>query len=767
MIKSLYLFLLFIVLCSNTSHAQSSGTISGRIVDKFNQQSLPEVSVAVLQNDEIITGDLTDENGFFSIPEIPAGFYKLRFSLLGYSTRLIDDLIVRAGVPTNLTIELTQITTDEIIVDDSRFSKPIDISTSFKSLSFEEIRRTPGGFEDIGRVVQTLPGVSFVNDGRNDLIVRGGSPTENLFIVDNISVPNINHFGSQGATGGPVSIINLEFIREVDFITGGFSAKYGDKLSSVLDIKLREGDRSNFLVDLNLSGTGFGAVLEGPIGSERKGSWLVSARRSYLDLIFNAAGFGFVPEYTSFQAKGVYELSSKNILTINAIGNLDKVRFNNEDEEKRQDNESILSNNQKGYVNSFELKSLLSPTSFSVISIGRTFTDFNFAARDSNFNERFKNNSKEGETSFKAEYTKSLSRSLIIETGAGFRLINFENEIFQRPDTLFVINPQTNEPFILPELDFSDNTNTYKAFAFVSSTYRFPNEISLNFGIRYDRFNLINDKDYISPRASISIPLTRKFFLNGSYGIFYQSPSYIWLVANEKNRFLKNIKAEHYVAGVEYLFDAGLRVTLEGYYKNYSNYPVSTNRPYLILANNGGNFETVEEFGLEPLTSDGTGFSRGLELFIQKTLTNNLYGALNLSLFEAKYKALDGVERRSSFDNRFIFNAFGGYRFGAGWELSGKFRYIGGRPFTPINPENGFQIVSNYNTDNLPDFVRLDLRLDKRWNFSSWSLITYIDIQNVTNKKNITGYKWNKFKSEIEANESLGILPSIGINAKF
>lgn len=767
MIKSLFLFLLLPILWSNYSFAQTTGEISGRVIDKLNQRNLSEVSVSVFSGNEILTGDLTNESGFFSIPEIPTGFYKVRVSLLGYNTRVIDDVIVRSGSQSNLTIELTPITTEEIVVEDSRFSKPLDISTSFKNLTFEEIRRTPGGFEDIGRVVQTLPGVSFVNDGRNDLIVRGGSPSENLFVVDNITVPNINHFGSQGATGGPVSIINLEFIREVDFITGGFSAKYGDKLSSVLDIKLREGNRNIFQADINLSGTGFGAVFEGPIGSEQRGSWLVSARRSYLDLIFNAAGFGFVPEYTSFQAKGVYELSKSNTLTINAIGNLDKVRFNNEDEEKRQDNESILSNNQTGYVNGFELKTLLSPTSFSVVSLGRTFTNYSFAARDSNFNERFKNNSKEGETTIKVEYTKSFNPSLILETGAGVRLINFENEIFQRPDTLFVINPQTNEPYILPELNFADNTDTYKAFGYLSSTVRFLNDVSLNVGIRYDRFNLINDKDYISPRASLTIPVTGKFFLNGSYGIFYQSPSYIWLIANESNRNLKNIKSEHFVGGVEYLFDAGLRVTLEGYYKNYSNYPVSTNRPYLILANNGGNFETVEEFGLEPLTPDGTGYSRGLELFIQKTLTDNFYGALNITLFEAKYKALDGVERRSSFDNRFIFNAFGGYRFGAGWELSGKFRYIGGRPFTPINPENGFQKVEDYNTVNLPDFTRLDLRLDKRWNFSSWSLITYIDIQNVTNKKNITGYKWNKFKSEIESNESLGILPSIGINAKF
>ncbi|HLT24769.1 MAG TPA: TonB-dependent receptor, partial [Ignavibacteria bacterium] len=453
-VKYPFLIIVLLIFLSNHSFSQNTSEFSGRVLDNSNQQPLAGVSVTLLNDDEVVSGAETDDNGFFLIKNLDAGFYQARFSLLGYETFLLNDVVLRSGIPTDVLIEMKEYTTDEIVVEEI-LRRPSDISNSFKSLTNEEVRRSPGGFEDIGRVLQTLPGVSFVNDGRNDLLVRGGSPTENLFIVDNSIIPNINHFGSQGATGGPVSLINLDFIREVDFITGGFPAKYGDKLSAVLDVKLREGNRSKFLGDINLSATGFGAVFEGPIGNEKKGSWLVSARRSYLDLIFNAAGFGFVPEYSSIQGKFVYEFGDKNTLTINALGNLDKVKFNNDDEENRQDNEQILKNNQTGYSNSYQLKTLLSDKSYSIVNISRNFVKFDYSARDSLFTERFKNLSEEGETTIKAEYYYTPSNKTIVETGGAFRLVSFKNEIYQREDTLLITDPETGEPFVLPELNIN------------------------------------------------------------------------------------------------------------------------------------------------------------------------------------------------------------------------------------------------------------------------------------------------------------------------
>lgn len=763
-IKIKHIFLFLISMFSMNALALQDGILTGRVIERFNNQPISGAVVEIIGLN-LKTG--SDDDGFFEFESVPQGIYSVRFSSLGYIQFVMDNVVINSGVVNDIRAELDLLETDEIVVEDERFVKPGDISTSIKNLSYEEIRRTPGGFEDIGRVIQTLPGVSFVNDGRNDLIVRGGAPSENLFIVDNFAIPNINHFGSQGATGGPVSIINLKLIRDVSFITGGFSAKYGDKLSSVLEIKQREGNRKMFMGDINLSATGFGALFEGPIGSEKRGSWLVSANRSYLDFIFNAAGFGFVPEYYSLQSKGVYDLNENNYLTVNIIGNLDKVKFNNDDDEKKQDNSLILDNDQWGYVTSAEWKSLLSPRSYSIFTFTRNFTNFEYTGRDTGQVVYFRNFSKEGETSLKAEYFIQPIKSSQLSLGIEGKYVNFINEITKQQDTLYYIDPLTNTRYITPQVSLSDDNNSYKASAYAQWTQFLANRFKLNFGLRYDYFDFIDKKSYVSPRASASVNLLHDFYLNLSYGIFYQSPSYVWLVSNPSNRKLENIRADHYIAGLEYIILPDLIASIEVYYKDYDKYPVSTVRPYFILSNNGGDFERQNNFGLEPLVSTGTGFSNGIELFVQKTLTENYYFNVSLSFFRAKYKALDGVERDSDFNNRILFTALGGFLFGDGFQVSGKVRYVGGRPYTPINPIDGTQLVSDYNTAQLPDYYAFDVRLDKKWSFSNWTLVTYIDIQNVTNRKNISRYEWNKYLGIIEPNEGIGLIPSIGINAMF
>jgi len=762
--KNIILTIVLTLLCAAVIYAQEKGGISGKVVDKINQQ--PVIGAVV----EIIGLNLktgTDDNGFFYFESVSQGKYSFRFSSIGYQNLVIDNISVNSGVIEDVLAEMSIVETDEIVVEDERFTKPGDISSSFKNLTFEEIRSTPGGFEDIGRVVQTLPGVSFVNDGRNDLIVRGGAPTENLFLVDNSYVPNINHFGSQGATGGPTSIINLDFIRDVNFITGGFSAKYGDKLSSVLEIKQREGSRLKFMGNIDLSATGFGAVIEGPIGSDRKGSWLVSAKRSYLDFIFNAAGFGFVPEYYAFQGKGVYDLSKNNILTLNIISNVDKVKFNNEDEEDRQDNSLLLDNDQWGYVVGAEWKSLLSSKSYSTLNLTRTFTNYNYSGKDVNGVEYFKNISKEGETGLKGEYNLQAIKTGQLTVGFEGKLVNFRNEIVKEQDTLYFINPETGSRYILDAVNLNSDEYSYKASAFAQWTQFVASRLKFNFGIRYDYFDYIEKNGYLSPRASAQLNLVHDLYLNMSYGIFYQSPSYIWLVSNTGNQNLEDIRADHYIGGLEYIFMPDLKASVEVYYKKYNKYPVSTVRPYFILSNNGGNFENENNFGLEPLISDGTGYANGIEFFIQKTFSNNYYFNLNLSIYRAKYTSLDNVERNSDFENRVLFTTFGGYQFNNGWTLGGKFRFVGGRPYTPINPIDGTQLVPEYNIARLPDYYSLDVRVEKKWSFSAWTLITYIDIQNITNRKNVSGYQWNEFTKTIDTNESIGVLPTIGINAMF
>jgi hypothetical protein len=752
-----------ITICASGLKAQEKGTVAGFIADKNTQVLLEGIRV-----DVVGTGltALSRSDGSFRIKDVPVGEYSVRFTSVNYREYIESNVVVSTGNEKELYIELLGVSTDEVVIEDMRFQKPIDVTTSYKSLSAEEIRRFPGGLEDIGRVIQSQPGVSLTSDGRNDLLVRGGSPAENLFIVDGFETVNINHFGSQGSTGGPISIINLDFVNKVNFLTGGFSAKYGDKLSSVVEIDQRMGNSDHFHGKVNLSGTGFGANFEGRLPFKNRSSWIVSARRSYLDFIFNAAGFGFVPEYTDFQFKGDVMINKNNFFSLNSFGALDRVRFNNETEENRQDNQRILTNNQNSYSVGFSWKSVFSGNSYAVFSLVRNYSDYFFSQRDTLFNEIFRNSSKEGEIQLKTEYIRKFAKNTFFSFGFAGKTIKLVYDINKKADTLLTIDPISGGNIILPPVVIQENNRTYKAFVYAELIQNLFGRVKITAGARYDYFALLNKKNYVSPRASIAVTITPKLSFNTACGVFRQSPAYIWLYGSEKNRNLEDIQAVHYITGLEYLFDESTRMTVEVYYKDYKYYPVSTQRQYLILANNSG-FETQNSFGLEELVSEGTGSAKGMEILVQKSLTRNFYGQASISLSDAVYKALDGVKRRSDWDNRYVVNLNAGYRFGAMWEVSAKFRLAGGRPYTPINPEDGTIDYSIYNTETLPVYHRLDVRAEKKWMFKNWALTTYIDVQNITNRKNVYEYRWNQFTRQIEKSENLGILPTIGVSAEF
>ena len=747
----------------NCSIAQELGSVSGFIADKNTQVLLKDINVEILDT-KLSTRSRSD--GSFRINDVPVGIYSVRFTSFSYREYIEGNVVVSTGMEKELYIEILGVSTDEVVIEDMRFQKPIDATISYKSLTSEEIRRFPGGLEDIGRVIQNLPGVSLTSDGRNDLLVRGGSPAENLFVVDGFETGNINHFGSQGSTGGPISIINLDFVNRVNFLTGGFSTKYGDKLSSVVEIDQRMGSSDHFMGKVNLSGTGFGANFEGPLPFKNRSSWLVSARRSYLDIIFNAAGFGFVPEYTDFQLKGDVMINKNNFFSLNTYGALDKVRFNNETEENRQDNARILTNNQNSYSAGLGWKTITSGNSYAVFSLSRNYTNYFYSQRDTSFNEIFRNSSKEGEVLLKTEYFREFGSSTYFSLGIAGKTVKLDYDIDKKADTLYTIDPVTGNRIVLPPVVILEDTRTYKAFVYAELTQNILNRVKITAGGRYDYFALIEKKNYFSPRVSAAVTITPKLSINAAWGVFLQSPSYIWLYGAEGNKKLEDIQAIHYISGIEYLFDESTRMTFEVYYKDYKYYPVSIQRPYMIFANNSG-FESQNSFGLEELVSQGTGYSRGVEILIQKSLTKSLYGQMSLSLTDAKYKAYDGVERRSDWDNRYVFNMNAGYRIGADWEFSAKFRLAGGRPYTPINPEDGTIDYSLYNTAVYPVYHRLDVRAEKKWIFHKWALTTYVDIQNIYNKKNVYEYRWDPYKQEIITNENFGILPSIGVSAEF
>ncbi|HRI30600.1 MAG TPA: carboxypeptidase regulatory-like domain-containing protein, partial [Candidatus Kapabacteria bacterium] len=329
-------FILFCCFSIVSSTAQDStrktGIITGSVVNAITQAPIAGATIRVIGTKY---GAVSKADGKFTIRNVPAGIYSVQANSIGFTPLSKSDIIVSTGKPYIIGFELqeTSLQTEEVEVTASYFSRNPETITSTQTLNAEDVRRAPGVQEDIVRAVAILPGVSVTQAGRNDLIVRGGAPFENLFIVDNLEVPNINHFGTQGSTGGPLSIINIDFVREASFAAGGFQTRFGDRVSSLTNISLRNGNEEQFGGELNLSATGFGIIGEGPIAD--KGSYLFSVRRSYLDLIFKAAGFSFIPEYWDFQTKVNYRLDASNSLTFLAIGALNTVTFNNDDADDR------------------------------------------------------------------------------------------------------------------------------------------------------------------------------------------------------------------------------------------------------------------------------------------------------------------------------------------------------------------------------------------------------------------------------------------------
>jgi hypothetical protein len=322
LLKLMLLLFAFHLLISSMALGQlkiPTGTIQGKVLDADIKAPLIGANV-VLRGTHL--GAATDLNGNFVVKKVPVGSYALQFDYIGYERVTKADIIVRSERITSVQAELkmSAVETEGVSVTAGYFSDDEDQPTSSVNFSHEEIRRAPGSAGDVSRIVISLPSLAKVNDQSNNLIVRGGNPIENTFFIDNIEIPNINHFPHQGASGGPIGILNVDFIQDVNFYTGGFSVLYGDKLSSIMDIKFREGNRSEFDAQLDLNFGGFGGVAEGPIFNN-KGSWLFSARRSYLDFVVDVFDVGstIAPVYGDIQGKLVYDFNPNHKLILLSI----------------------------------------------------------------------------------------------------------------------------------------------------------------------------------------------------------------------------------------------------------------------------------------------------------------------------------------------------------------------------------------------------------------------------------------------------------------
>ena len=755
---ALLLFLVSISLVQAQQPRERQLSISGSVVDAATRRPLAGATVRVA---ETRLGAIAGADGRFEIFDLAPGSYQIQISMIGYRSIVVADLVVSGVRPASVEAELEEVVaSSEVVIRPDFFAGGPSAITNAQTLSNEEIRRLPGGFEDVVRAISTLPGVAQVSNGRNDLLVRGGAPSENLFLIDNIETPNINHFGTQGAGGGPLSFVNLDFVSDVTFSAGGFGAPYGDRLSSLLSIDLRSGREDRFGGKGTISATQFGLNLEGPVTDQA--TYLFSARRSYLDLIFLAAGFSFVPEYWDFLGKASWSLPGGDRIDALAIAAIDRVKQFNRDADERFDNSRVLDNTQNQLVAGITYRHLFE-NGYINSTFARTLVDYDFRQSDSLLEPVFLNSSTEDEFSLRSDAVVQFDDRTEISAGAAARLLDFDTDLLLALPS-FGVDTTLEDRFT-------------KGSAYLQIRRYLFEEVPLTVGGRIDYFSGVEKRLNPSLRISTAIPLDDLSRVTLSLGRYYQAPSAIWLAANRINRELRSLRSDMVVAGIDRRLADDLRLGLEGYYKRYADYPASRLRPWLVLANTGAGFGGAEDgfasFGLEPLESIGTGRAFGAELLLQKKLSDApFYGTAALSINSSFFTAADGIERPSNFDQRLIFNLSGGYRIDERWEVGMKFRLATGRPYTPIDstgdPGFGHQVVAEYNALRLAPSHALDIRIDRRWALEGWSIIAYIDLQNIYNRKNPNPPRWNERTRAADVGAAqLGILPSIGLSAEF
>jgi outer membrane receptor for ferrienterochelin and colicin len=752
------------------------GTIQGYVTDSQTKERLVGVNVTI-PNTQI--GAMTNLDGFFKITGLEYNTYNIQISYVGYKTKIVPDIPVRTLKPVDLEIELIEdlFTSDAVTVEANLFLSTEKIAPSVQNLSKEEIRRFPGGFEDVVRTVSTLPGISINTEaGRNDLLVRGGGPSENLFIVNGMEVPNINHFGNQGGSSGSLSFINLDFVNNVEFSTGGFSSRYGDKMSSVFELDLQTGQSESINTKTLISATQFGLNIDGPIADQ--GHFLASVRKSYLDLIFKANGLPFVPVYTD--ANFLYEnrFANNDKLTILSLYANDHTDKDNSTEDNRIFNSALLNNRQQQWINGISYRYLMDK-GYIDFTANLNYNEFNFDQEDVNEDVYYTSNVYEREYVLKANYFTQLTKTFSMSNGMTYKFLNNQN-VTTFADSIY--NRSGNK---VSKEDLGIFRNTFETSSDLSK-YALFNELNwvgksfrAQLGLRYDRYGYLNDADYFSPRLNLKYRINESLQLKGSTGLYYQSPSYVWLL-NEGNKNLKALKNHMSILGAEYFPRTDWKVSIEFYNKNYTDLPVGVVpgvTDYIIMTNigtgYGGRENDFQSFGYIDLVSKGTGEANGFELSVQKKYSDTpYYGQLSLSYGKSEYKALNGETYPGQFDQRWILNLAGGYIINPQWEVSGKYRFFTGSPYTPVylpetNNGNLQKLPDEYLSERLDPVGVLDIRADYFIYFDRSTMTIFLDIQNALNTELPNRPRYDFVEQEIRKPRTVQILPTIGISYEF
>ncbi|MFA0963492.1 carboxypeptidase-like regulatory domain-containing protein [Roseivirga sp. BDSF3-8] len=737
----LYSFLLItcFTLVATMAAGQGSGKLSGYVRDMRTGEPLPGATVQI---DGSSKGGVANAEGYYEASAIAPGTYSITASFVGYKQRTRYNIVVRSAGATPLNFELEEATEtlEDVVVVASPFETSPETPLSIQSLSPEEIATYPGGNNDIAKVVQSLPGVSgSVGGFRNDVIIRGGAPNENVYYLDGVEIPNINHFSTQGSAGGPVGLLNVSFIEGVTLSSSAFHSRYDNPLSGVLQFDQRVGNRREFQGNVRISASEAALTLEGPVLKKDKEasntSYIVSVRRSYLQLLFQLLELPILPDYWDYQYKVTHKLDDYNEINLIGVGSIDDFSVQAPDD---YDPEQQATLDQVPVINQWSTtagiswkKRFRNESGFMTTVLSTNVLNNDFSQYEDNEDETglyFRNDSRETERKLRYEYTH-FAGDWTLAGGLTLQQALYEN------NTLNAVN----------NITYNSDIDFYKYGFFFQSSRAFLNErLDFSFGLRTDANTFTTTENqllkHLSPRVALSYALDpeERWKLNASVGRYYKLPPYTVLGFKNNTGVLTNkeaeyIRSDHYVAGLEYLLGPSTRITLEGFLKRYSNYPVSV-LDSVSLANKGADFEVL---GNEEVRSVGEGRTYGVELLFQQKLSKRFYGILALTFFTSEFTAFDDEYLPSVWNSGQLATFTGGYKFGKNWEASLRYRYIGNTPYAPVNQSatlsNYPAVILDYTRlgeVELSSFNQADIRIDKKWNFTNLSLDVYFELQN-------------------------------------
>lgn len=737
-----YIFLAFTLLLSQQISAQN-GVVKGRVFDEANNEGIPFANVIILGT---TVGSTSDLDGNFIITGIEPGFIRLQVSYVGYETTVSRDISVSNAKTAyiDLPLKVSSTKLGEVVIKVDPFQKREEVPLSMQKIGMKEIESNPGSNRDISRVIQSFPGIGSTPAFRNDIIVRGGGPSENRFYLDDVEIPVLNHFSTQGASGGPVGIINADFIGTVNYYSSAFPAERYNALSGVFEFTQIDGNPEKLKFRGTLGASEVSATIDGPLGDNT--TYIFSARRSYLQFLFSAIGLPFLPTFNDYQFKLKSKLDSKNEITVVSIGSLDNLTLNTGIEDPDEGQQYILSqipvNNQWSYTLGVVYKHFMD-NGYQTVVMSRNMLNNQFYKYPDNDESRpraFDYNSFEAENKLRYEVDYLLD-GIKISYGLSGEYARYYNKTAQ----------QFFNDGGLQQINYESNLDLFKYGIYGQLTKRFSElRTSVSLGIRADGNSfgesMKNPLNQFSPRASISHSLTDKTRLSISGGRFYQLPAFTTLGYRDNSNTLVNTAADyigvnHYVAGIEQKIGVNYLFSLEGFYKDYFQYPINSFTG-VSLANVGADYSSVA--GAVPVESKGEGSAYGFEVLSRVNLqTFNLIGSY--TFVRSSFTDDAGVEIPSSWDSRHLLTITGTKTFKRNWSAGFKWRFVGGLPYTPYDLETSKNIQAwdaigqpyfdyeKLNQERFDAFHQLDVRVDKKYFYDKWSLMFYVDIQNAYN----------------------------------